>query len=225
MCAMTSKSYDWGLRNIAKNSPKKQKTAVSDFPQFSQKVSIRLNLICFSKYFNPFPTYVYRTFGGCGFGFQVGFIFRGRARSYAGVEAAATNGGPLISFNIDAAQGHHNATAAANDVMHYGGGGGVALNRGVGGLARTGADKYLDVKDTVDTLAHLMNQHTSKTTATQEACLDWLFKLYSTVPYKVILISQLDWHSHVVGSNLTTTFFGYQPSQFKCAFVIRNKRK
>ena len=121
--------------------------------------------------------------------FQFRFLFRGRARSYAGVE---TTNGPLLSFNnIDP----HNAGGALNDAMHYGPagstGGVIGLMGGHNRGQRTAAgavDKYLDVKDTVDTLAHLINQHTSKTTATQEACLDWLFKLYSTVPHKVIII-------------------------------------
>ncbi|XP_075262730.1 protein VAC14 homolog isoform X2 [Convolutriloba macropyga] len=51
---------------------------------------------------------------------------------------------------------------------------------------------HLDVRDTVDTLAQLISQnHNSiKTIPTQEACLDWLFKLYSTVPYKMFVCTE-----------------------------------
>ncbi|XP_063724945.1 protein VAC14 homolog isoform X2 [Symsagittifera roscoffensis] len=50
----------------------------------------------------------------------------------------------------------------------------------------------LDVKDTVDTLAQLINQNQgqNKLIPTQEACLDWLFKLYSTVPHKMFICTE-----------------------------------
>ena len=59
-CTMTSKSYDWDVRNIAKINPKMaEKQPIFDFFRFSQKLSERFERNVLQSFYTILESYVW----------------------------------------------------------------------------------------------------------------------------------------------------------------------